>query len=146
MPGDGVNYLYRKLSEAGAVAYLTGQASGQAIGSDVIGVTGSDSFASEIREFLEEYGSDAEVRQSIWSGDANTFAWKGVPALTYDRDGFGMHTCHDEQRFLSAWELGRETDLIEAMVRRLADREAFASERKLPGEMEQELQKLFAEY
>lgn len=23
MPGDGVNYLYRKLSEAGAVAYLT---------------------------------------------------------------------------------------------------------------------------
>ena len=109
-------------------------------------MTGSDSFASEIREFLEEYGSDAEVRQSIWSGDANTFAWKGVPALTYDRDGFGMHTCHDEQRFLSAWELGREADLIEAMVRRLADREVFASERKLPGEMEQELQKLFAEY
>ena len=109
-------------------------------------MTGSDSFASEIREFLEEYGSDAEVRQSIWSGDANTFAWKGVPALTYDRDGFGMHACPDEQRFLSAWELGRETDLIEAMVRRLADREAFASERKLPGEMEQELQKLFAEY
>ena len=109
-------------------------------------MTGSDSFASEIREFLEEYGSDAEARQSIWSGDANTFAWKGVPALTYDRDGFGMHTCHDEQRFLSAWELGREADLIEAMVRRLADREVFASERKLPGEMEQELQKLFAEY
>ena len=96
---------------------------------------------------IENYRrSDAEVRQSIWSGDANTFAWKGVPALTYDRDGFGMHTCHDEQRFLSAWELGRETDLIEAMVRRLADREAFASERKLPGEMEQELQRLFAEY
>ena len=140
-------YVRRHESELDAcLADINIDLSGQAIGSDVIGVTGSDSFASEIREFLEEYGSDAEVRQSIWSGDANTFAWKGVPALTYDRDGFGMHTCHDEQRFLSAWELGRETDLIEAMVRRLACREAFASERKLPGEMEQELQKLFAEY
>ena len=143
------SYAYVRCHESeldACLADINIDLSGQAIGSDVIGVTGSDSFASEIRDFLEEYGSDAEVRQSIWSGDANTFAWKGVPALTYDRDGFGMHTCHDEQRFLSAWELGRETDLIEAMVRRLADREAFASERKLPGEMEQELQKLFAEY
>ena len=141
------SYVRRHESELDAcLADINIDLSGQAIGSDVIGVTGSDSFASEIREFLEEYGSDAEGRQSIWSGDANTFAWKGVPALTYDRDGFGMHTCHDEQRFLSAWELGREADLIEAMVRRLADREVFASERKLPGEMEQELQRLFAEY
>ena len=57
-----------------------------------------------------------------------------------------MHTCHDEQRFLSAWELGRETDLIEAMVRRFAGREVSTSERELPEEMGLELQKLFAEY
>ena len=71
---------------------------------------------------------------------------KGVPALTYDRDGFGMHTCHDEQRFLSAWELGRETDLIEAMVRNLAGGEVSASERALPEKMVLELQKLFSTY
>lgn len=140
-------YVRRHESELDAcLADINIDLSGQAIGSDVIGVTGSDSFASEIREFLEEYGSDAEVRQSIWSGDANTFAWKGVPALTYDRDGFGMHTCHDEQRFLSAWELGREADLIEAMVRNLAGREVSTSERELPEKMGLELQKLFAEY
>lgn len=140
-------YVRRHESELGAcLADINIDLAGQAIGSDVIGVTGSDSFASEIRTILEGYGSDAEVRQSIWSGDANTFAWKGVPALTYDRDGFGMHTCHDEQRFLSAWELGREADLIEAMVRNLADRKVSASERELPEEMKLELQKLFAEY
>lgn len=140
-------YVRRHKSELGAcLADINIDLAGQAIGSDVIGVTGSDSFVSEIRTFLEEYGSDAEVRQSVWSGDANTFAWKGVPALTYDRDGFGMHTCHDEQRFLSAWELGREADLIEAMVRNLAGREASASERELPEEMEQELKKLFLKY
>ena len=140
-------YVRRHESELRAcLANINIDLAGQAIGSDVIGVTGSDSFASEIRTILEEYGSDAEVMQSIWSGDANTFAWKGVPALTYDRDGFGMHTCHDEQRFLSAWELGREADLIEAMVRNLAGREVSASERELPEEMVLELQKLFAEY
>ena len=140
-------YVRRHESELRAcLADINIDLAGQAIGSDVIGVTGSDSFASEIRTILEEYGSDAEVMQSIWSGDANTFAWKGVPALTYDRDGFGMHTCHDEQRFLSAWELGREADLIEAMVRNLAGREVSASERELPEEMVLELQKLFSTY
>ena len=143
------SYAYVQRHESELLACLADiniDLAGQAIGSDVIGVTGSDSFVSEIRTFLEEYGSDAEVRQSVWSGDANTFAWKGVPALTYDRDGFGMHTCHDEQRFLSAWELGREADLIEAMVRNLAGREVSASERELPEEMEQELKKLFLKY
>ncbi|MDD6439706.1 MAG: M28 family peptidase, partial [Lachnospiraceae bacterium] len=143
------SYAYVQRHESELLACLADiniDLAGQAIGSDVIGVTGSDSFVSEIRTFLEEYGSDAEVRQSVWSGDANTFAWKGVPALTYDRDGFGMHTCHDEQRFLSAWELGREADLIEAMVRNLAGREASASERELPEEMKQELKKLFLKY
>ena len=140
-------YVRRHESELRAcLADINIDLAGQAIGSDVIGVTGSESFASEIRTILEEYGSDAEVRQSIWSGDANTFAWKGVPALTYDRDGFGMHTCHDEQRFLSAWELGREADLIEAVVRNLAGREVSASERELPEEMVLELQKLFSTY
>ena len=140
-------YVRRHESELRAcLADINIDLAGQAIGSDVIGVTGSDSFASEIRTILEEYGSDAEVMQSIWSGDANTFAWKGVPALTYDRDGFGMHTCHDEQRFLSAWELGREADLIEAVVRNLAGREVSASERELPEEMVLELQKLFSTY
>lgn len=140
-------YVRRHESELRAcLADINIDLAGQAIGSDVIGVTGSESFASEIRTILEEYGSDAEVRQSIWSGDANTFAWKGVPALTYDRDGFGMHTCHDEQRFLSAWELGREADLTEAMVRNLAGREVSAFERELPEGMVLELQKLFAEY
>ena len=57
-----------------------------------------------------------------------------------------MHTCHDEQRFLSAWELGREADLTEAMVRNLAGREVSAFERELPEGMVLELQKLFAEY
>lgn len=143
------SYAYVQRHESELLACLADiniDLAGQAIGSDVIGVTGSDSFVSEIRTFLEEYGSDAEVRQSVWSGDANTFAWKGVPALTYDRDGFGMHTCHDEQRFLSAWELGREADLIEAMVRNFAGREVSASERELPEEMEQELKKLFLKY
>lgn len=143
------SYAYVQRHESELLACLADiniDLAGQAIGSDVIGVTGSDSFVSEIRTFLEEYGSDAEVRQSVWSGDANTFAWKGVSALTYDRDGFGMHTCHDEQRFLSAWELGREADLIEAMVRNLAEREISASERELPEEMEQELKKLFLKY
>lgn len=143
------SYAYVQRHESELLACLADiniDLAGQSIGSDVIGVTGSDSFVSEIRTFLEEYGSDAEVRQSVWSGDANTFAWKGVPALTYDRDGFGMHTCHDEQRFLSAWELGREADLIEAMVRNLAGREVSASERELPEEMEQELKKLFLKY
>lgn len=85
---------------------------GQLVGGTVIGVTGDASICHMITYLANEIGLGMSVRNSIWGSDSNTFAWKGIPAMTLNRDGFGMHTCHDVAEYLSPWSLQRSGALL----------------------------------
>lgn len=136
-------YVRKHMAEMkDCIAAVNLDLAGQAIGSDVLGVTGSDSFVGEIEKIVRENHWNAEVRQSVWSSDSNCLAAAGVPALTYDRDGFGMHTSFDRQEYLSAWELSRETMYISRLVRSLADDPEPGYSRELPEAMDAELKSL----
>ncbi|MGN0977352.1 MAG: M28 family metallopeptidase [Faecousia sp.] len=85
---------------------------GQTVGGTVLGVTAGESVARALEKCLWECGIGAKLRQAIWSGDANMFASCGIPAVTLDRDGFGMHTRHDTVDLISSWALERDAKLL----------------------------------
>lgn len=110
---------------------------GQTIGGTVLGVTAGESVAKALEACLWECGIGAKLRQAVWSGDANSFACCGIPAVTIDRDGFGMHTRHDTADLVSPWALERDAKLLAFLA------DAFAREipfdRAIPDPMRQQL-------
>lgn len=85
---------------------------GQTIGGTVLGVTADESLCNVLEACLWSCGLGAKLRHSVWNGDANVFAWNGIPAVTLDRDGFGMHTRHDTMDLISPWALQRDARLL----------------------------------
>ena len=69
------------------------------------------------------------TKNQIWGSDSNTFAWKGIPAMTLNRDGFGMHTRHDTIALLSDWSLERSAILLGHIADRLVTGEKCSSAR-----------------
>lgn len=61
-----------------------------------------------ITYMAHETGIGMSTKNQIWGSDSNTFAWKGIPAMTLNRDGFGMHTRHDTIALLSGLVRWRE--------------------------------------
>lgn len=116
---------------------------GQRIGGDVIGVTGDKEICSILAEILSEAELGVTLKNQIWSGDSNSFAWKGIPAMTYDRDGFGMHTRHDTMEWISPETLQRGARVIGTIAEKLADAESFPFDRRIPAEMTEQLNEKF---
>jgi aminopeptidase YwaD len=85
---------------------------GQLVGGTVIGVTGDASICGHLETLAREIGLGMTTQNKIWGSDSNSFAWKGVPALTLNRDGFGMHTRHDTIDWISPWSLQRSAALL----------------------------------
>ena len=61
---------------------------GQLVGGTVVGVTGDASVCNMITYMAHEIGIGMSTKNQIWGSDSNTFAWKGIPAMTLNRDGF----------------------------------------------------------
>ena len=113
---------------------------GQALGGTVLGVTGDESLCRVLESRLWDWGIGARLRQAVWSGDANVFAWKGIPAVTLDRDGFGMHTRHDTIDLISPWALERDARLL-ALLTDFFDRaEEMPFSREIPRDFSQALE------
>ena len=85
---------------------------GQLVGGNVIGVTADPSVCAMLTYLARETGIGMTTKNQIWGSDSNTFAWKGIPAMTLNRDGFGMHTHYDTVELLSAWSLERSARLL----------------------------------
>ena len=80
---------------------------GQLLGGNVLGVTADPTVCAELKTLMEENQLGVTIKNQVWASDSNTFAWKGVPALTLNRDGFGMHTRHDTVEYISPSRTGR---------------------------------------
>ena len=116
---------------------------GQLVGGTVVGVTGDASICNMITYMAHETGIGMSTKNQIWGSDSNTFAWKGIPAMTLNRDGFGMHTRHDTIALLSDWSLERSAILLGHIADRLGNIEIFPFERKVPEEFIRQLDEYF---
>lgn len=116
---------------------------GQLVGGTVIGVTGDASICNMIDYMAHEVGIGMVTRNAIWASDSNTFAWKGVPAMTLNRDGFGMHTRHDIVDHISAWSLERSAKLLGHIADSLGNIAVMPFPRKIPEQFVKELNEYF---
>ena len=116
---------------------------GQLVGGTVAGITGDASVCSILTYMAHEIGIGMSTKNQIWGSDSNAFAWKGIPAMTLNRDGFGMHTRHDTIALLSDWSLERSAVLLGYIADRLGNIESFPFERKVPEEFIAQLNEYF---
>lgn len=116
---------------------------GQLVGGTVIGVTADPSICQTLTDMAWEIDLGMSTINNIWAGDSNTFAWKGIPAMTLNRDGFGMHTRHDTVRLISAWSLERSTRLLGHIAEQLGNLDSFPLPRRVPEAMIEQLDSYF---
>ncbi len=112
---------------------------GQLIGGTVIGVTADASVGQMLSYVLHEAGMGVSFINGIWGSDSNTFAWKGIPAMTLNRDGFGMHTRYDTIDLISPWSLQRSALVLGCIAERLAQAEVMPWKREVPEEFKKKL-------
>lgn len=116
---------------------------GQLVGGTVIGVTGDASICQMITYMAHEIGLGMSTKNQIWGSDSNTFAWNGIPAMTLNRDGFGMHTRHDVIDLLSAWSLQRSAALLGHIAESLGNIETIPFTKEIPAEFMTQLDEYF---
>lgn len=116
---------------------------GQLVGGNVIGVTADSSVCSMLTYLAAETGIGMTTKNQIWGSDSNTFAWKGVPAMTLNRDGFGMHTHYDTVDLLSAWSLKRSARLLAHIAENLGNIDIIPFSREIPEEFKKQLDEYF---
>lgn len=139
-----LNYVERHSEELASHRFnMNVDLAGQTIGGTVIGVTGNPEICQILSVYAHEAGMGVSLKHQIWGSDSNSFAWKGVPAMTLNRDGFGMHTRHDTAALISAWSLERSSRLLAMVAERLASAEVFPFPREVPEKFREELNAFF---
>lgn len=139
-----LNYVERHSEELASHRFnMNVDLAGQTIGGTVIGVTGNPEICQILSAYAHEAGMGGSLKHQIWGSDSNSFAWKGVPAMTLNRDGFGMHTRHDTAALISAWSLERSSCLLAMVAERLASAEVFPFPREVPEKFREELNTFF---
>jgi aminopeptidase YwaD len=137
-------YMEQHENELGSHLFnMNSDLAGQRIGGDVIGVTAQKEVCDILDGILAEAQLGVTLKNQVWSSDSNTFAWKGIPAMTYDRDGFGMHTGHDTMEWISPEALRRGALVIGTIAEKLADVEPFPFGRNIPAGMAEKLKEYF---
>ena len=116
---------------------------GQLVGGTVVGVTADPAICQMITYMAHEIGLGMRTSNAIWGSDSNTFAWKGIPAMTLNRDGFGMHTRHDTVDLISSWSLKRSAMLLGYIADRLGNLPTFPFPKEIPTEFMEQLDKYF---
>lgn len=116
---------------------------GQLVGGTVLGVTAEAEVCETLLDMALESGIGASAKNQIWGSDSNAFAWNGIPAMTLNRDGFGMHTRHDTIDLLSPWSLERSARLLGHIAERLGNAEEMPFERTVPKEFLKQLDEYF---
>lgn len=117
---------------------------GQLVGGTVLGVAAEAETCRALESMAEEIGLGMRTINGIWGSDSNTFAWKGIPAMTLNRDGFGMHTCHDTIELISPWSLQRSAQLLGYIADTLANADEIPFPRSVPADLKEKLDGYFA--
>ena len=138
------NYVKNHQAEmADHVFNLNVDLAGQLLGGNVLGVTADPTVCMALKELMEENQLGVIIKNQVWASDSNTFAWKGVPALTLNRDGFGMHTRHDTVEYISPWALAEGARMLCTAAAWVANEPALSFEKQIPKDMQGELERYF---
>lgn len=116
---------------------------GQLVGGNVLGITGNKQIGTALTKMAREIDLGVSVKYKVWAGDSNSFAWKGVPAMTLNRDGFGMHTKYDTIDLISPWSLQRSATLLGYIAEQLAQIDEIPFPREIPEEFSRQLEAAF---
>lgn len=116
---------------------------GQLIGGNVLGVTAKPSVCEILSYMMHEAGMGVSIKNDIWGSDSNSFAWMGIPAMTLNRDGFGMHTRLDTIELIDPCSLRRSASVLLCIARNLANIGIFPFAREVPKEMKEKLDTYF---
>lgn len=116
---------------------------GQLVGGNKICVTGDHSIAPMLGEMAREIGIGTVTVTAVWASDSNSFAWSGVPAMTLNRDGFGMHTRHDIVDYISPWALERSAKLLGYIAEQLANMDTIPFPQEIPEQFMEELGRFY---
>ena len=116
---------------------------GQLVGGTVVGVTGDPAICHMIEYMAHEVSLGMTTKNQIWGSDSNSFAWKGVPAMTLNRDGYGMHTRHDTLALISPWSLQRSAQLLGYIADRLGNISSMPFPRAIPEQFATDLARYF---
>lgn len=122
---------------------LNSDLAGQEGGVDVLGVTAGEEAVDTLRAICRAHGLSCEFKRQVWSSDSNSFAMAGIPALTYDRDGYGMHTKEDTLDRISPAALEDAMLRIGTLAEELASRDPFPIPRTIPESFQEALQRYF---
>ena len=117
---------------------------GQLVGGNAFGITAEDPVGPMLGMLAAETGIGVTILDKrIWGSDSNTFAYHGIPAMTMNRDGYGMHTRHDTIALISPWSLERSARLLGHVAERLGNMEVFPFQRSVPENLREQLEKWF---
>lgn len=117
--------------------------SGQEGGTDVLGVTAEPEVCGVLSDLLGRRGFPVETKNQIWSSDSNSFAEAGIPSLTLDRDGIGMHTAEDTADRIREDVIAYQTELIRTITDALDHAEPLPFPEIVPQAMREELRHQF---
>ncbi len=140
---------YIKVHEAELVNHqfnMNVDLAGQLVGGNKICVTGDHAIAPMLECMAHEIGIGTVTVTAVWASDSNSFAWKGVPAMTLNRDGFGMHTRHDIIDYISPWALERSAKLLGYITERLGNIQTIPFTKTIPSQFIEELDRFYARY
>ena len=139
------NYVKSHENEMGKHVFnLNVDLAGQLLGGNVLGVTADPTVCAALKALMEENQLGVTIKNQVWASDSNTFAWKAVPALTLNRDGFGMHTRHDTVEYISPRALAEGAKTLCTAAAWVANEPELSFEREIPAYMKRELEKSFA--
>ncbi len=116
---------------------------GQSIGCHSMGVTADISWHAKIDQLLKEAGLISYVVHDVCSSDSNSFAVCGVPALTLNRNGFGMHTRHDIAEFISKKALISGQNIIITIAKYIVLTDILEMKPNVPEEFTNKLKNYF---
>lgn len=114
---------------------------GMALGQDVCYVLGSSEIAATINVLGKELGVPHQLKPELDSTDYLPFAWVGIPAIGFVREGQTLnyiHTVADTIDLIDISQLQRVGILVDTfLTRTAANAQVWPFERRIPGKQKQ---------
>ena len=110
--------------------------------------TSEDALVSYIKYMSSELGFGCGAYQDVYSSDSTPFADKGIPAVSFARIAPGntatIHNSYDTPAVMSAIQMEKDMQFIEAFVERMVNAAQCPVERKMPENMKEKLDEYLA--
>jgi hypothetical protein len=105
--------------------------------------TSEEALVSYIKYMGSELGFGCNAYQDVYSSDSTPFADNGIPAVSFARIAPGntatIHNSYDTPKVMSAKQMEKDMQFIEAFVTRMAQSVQCPVERKMPDNMKEKL-------